>query len=288
MHDPHPLPGSDVVVDGVRLHVTRHGRPGGPPVLLIHGLPTSAYLWHDVMRDLGHSRLTIATDLVGLGRSERPPGRYYGLGAQAVLLRGLLDQLGFDRVVVVGHDLGGAVAVHLAGLAADRIAGLVLVDSPVHADAWPTRPVLPLLAPLAGEAFAAGLRATPGLARSVLARSLGASLADSRLTSREIDSYLTPLLGPDGPRGLLRFVRAVDLEATESVWRLVAAAPPPALVLWGERDHLHPAEYGRRVAGELRGAAWVPVSGAGHLLPQERPERVAEELTGFLAEFAAA
>ena len=72
MPNHHPLPGDDVVVDGVRLHVVRYGpsTPGRPPLLLLHGLGTSSYLWRDVMRAVGHDTSTIAPDLIGLGRSE--------------------------------------------------------------------------------------------------------------------------------------------------------------------------------------------------------------------------
>jgi pimeloyl-ACP methyl ester carboxylesterase len=111
----------------------------------------------------------------------------------------------------------------------------------------------------------------------VLARALRA-----RLAPRELDAYLAPLLAPDGVRGLLRFVDSVDLAAVEGALRVVAADPPPALVLWGADDRLFSAAYGRRVAEALR-APCVAIPDAGHLLPQERPERVAEELAGFVA-----
>jgi pimeloyl-ACP methyl ester carboxylesterase len=279
--DAHPLPGSDVVVAGVRLYVVDHGRPASPhvpPLLLIHGLPTSAYLWRDVMRDLGREHRTLAPDLVGLGYSERPRWQGYGLAAQARRLVALLDRLALPRVVVVGHDLGGGVAVHLAATAPGRVAGLVLTDAPVHADVWPPPPTAPLLVPAARAAWLAVLRRSPALARRVLAAALG-----TRVAPRELDAYLAPLLGPDGVRGLLRFVDSVDVTAVESALRVLAADPPPALVLWGAEDRLFSAAYGRRVAAALR-APSVPVAGAGHLLPQECPQRVAEELAGFVAE----
>jgi len=290
VRDSHPLPGTDVVVDGVRLHVVCHGSAAGggdagrPPLLLLHGVPTTSYLWRDVMRDLEHQVPCVAPDLVGLGRSERPARRYYDLAGQARLLVALLDQLRLDRVVVVGHDLGGSVAVHLAALAPERVAGLALLDAPVHTDVWPVPAVLPLLIPGAGEAYAAAMRRMPALARTVLARALGAGGPTSVLAARELDYYLAPLLRPGGAQSLVRLVRAVDLAPVESAWRLLRAAPPPTLVLWGEQDRLHSPAYGRRVAGELPGASWVPVADAGHLLPQERPERVAEELAGFRAD----
>ncbi|MBA2530143.1 MAG: alpha/beta hydrolase, partial [Euzebyales bacterium] len=85
---------------------------------------------------------------------------------------------------------------------------------------------------------------------------------------------------------LVDALAAVDMAATEAAWVLLRSAPPPTLVLWGEDDAVHTTAYGRRLAGELPGAAWVPVTGAGHLLPTERPERVAEELAAFAAEVA--
>src|SRR3954466_5853269 len=101
MHDRHPLPGEDRIVDGVRLHFVRHGRddPGRPrpALLMLHGLPTSSYLWHDVMRDLGHDHRLLAPDLLGLGRSERPARTGYDLATQARRLWLLADDLGLDQ-----------------------------------------------------------------------------------------------------------------------------------------------------------------------------------------------
>jgi 2-hydroxymuconate-semialdehyde hydrolase len=291
VRDAHPLPGTDVVVAAasgrpVRVRVVVHGRArdagaGPPPLLLVHGLPTTSYVWRDVVRALEHTAGCLVPDLLGLGGSERPRARRdLALDGQAQALLGVLDALGVDRVAVAGQDLGGAVAVHLAALAPQRVAGLVLLGTAVHADAWPVPAVLPLLVPGIGEVSTALLHRVPSLARRLLAASLGGA------RQPELDHYLAPLLSPGAGPALLRLLRAVDLVAVEAAFRLVRAAPPPALVLWGERDRLHRLPYGRRVAGELPGAGWVPVADAGHLLAQERPERVAEELAGFLADLA--
>jgi pimeloyl-ACP methyl ester carboxylesterase len=111
------------------------------------------------------------------------------------------------------------------------------------------------------------------------ARALGARLADA-----ELDRYLSALRSPEDATALLRLVRGVDLGAVERSWEILRAAPIPTLVLWGEQDRLRSPAYGRRLAGEMPGAVWAPVADAGHLLPAERPERVAEEVAGFLAE----
>jgi pimeloyl-ACP methyl ester carboxylesterase len=285
MRDEHPLPGIDHVVDGVRLHVVHHGASaaGALPVLLLHGFPTSSYLWRDVQRDLGRRHATYAPDLLGLGCSERPPAGRYDHASQASLLLGLLDQLSLDRVALVGHDVGGGVAAHLAALAPERVAALVLLDTPVHAEVWPVPAVRVLTAPYAGEAQVALLRTVPGAAAGVLRSQLARGLRGSEASPVVVSHYAAPLTTPDGGRGMLAIARAADPHAVESAFTLVCADPPPSLVLWADQDAWFSPAYGRRVAGEL-GASFVEVADAGHFLPEDRPERVAEEIEGFLAD----
>jgi pimeloyl-ACP methyl ester carboxylesterase len=283
MRDQHALPGVDHLVDGVRLHVVHHGDGDGLPVLLLHGLPTSSYLWRDVQRDLEHNHRTFAPDLLGLGASERPADGRYDLASQAALLLRLLDDLVPGPVAVVGHDVGGGVALHLAALAPDRVAALVLVDTPAHADAWPVPAVAALQLPVVGEAQVAAMRLVPDLGRRYLASQLGRGLVGP-LAPHVLQQYAAPLLTADGSRGVLALVRAFDPPAVEAALRLVAADPPPTLVLWGEADPWHGPAYGRRLADDIPGARWVCVPDAGHFLPEDRPERVAEEVEGFLAD----
>jgi pimeloyl-ACP methyl ester carboxylesterase len=281
---------ADHVVDGIRLRVTTYGGPGdgldhAPAVLLLHGFPTSSQLWREVAPEMcaGTDDVlhVLAPDLVQLGESERT-GRRIDLATQARLLLGLLDEVDVDRVVVVGHGLGGAVAVHMAALDGRRVAGLALLDSPLHADAWPVPGALPMLVPGVRALCARALPVVPWLAEWVLAQAVGRGSDVQDV--RPIDRYVEALRAPGAARGLVHFMTAVDPVATEAAWHIVRAAPPPTLVMWGAEDRVHSLAYGRRVAGEMPSAAWVPVVGAGHLLPEERPERVAEELVAFYAE----
>ncbi|HVF06893.1 MAG TPA: alpha/beta fold hydrolase [Frankiaceae bacterium] len=284
MRDEHPLPGTDHVVDGVRLHVVHHGSGDGLPVLLLHGIPTSSYLWRDVQRDLEHRHRTYAPDLVGLGGSERPASVRYDFQTQASLLLALADDLGLDRFAVAGHDVGGGVAVHLTAMARERVAALVLVDAPLHADVWPVAQVRLLGAPLLGEAQTAAMRLVPGGTEYLLRTALARGLRASELSAKVLAHYAAPFATAAGGRGMVELIRAFDPQATEAAFALVAADAPPSLVLWAEEDaYLSPA-IGRRVAGELPGASYVEIGGAGHFLPEDRPERVAEEIAAFLAD----
>jgi pimeloyl-ACP methyl ester carboxylesterase len=278
MHERHPLPGNDVVVAGTRLHVVSHGSGAGPAMLLLHGYPTSSYLWRSVQRDLGHGHATHAVDLLGFGASERPPAGRYDLASQAQLMLALLDELSLDRVVLVAHDVGGGVAVHLAALAPERVAALVLTGTPLHADAWPADVLTSISSVIRSP-------------RLMLSRRLGGRLLRPRLatgtddvTAGDIEHYLRPLRSSEGAAALGRFMRAVDPAAVEAAFGLVRADPPPTLVVWGNDDALLSAAYGRRIAAEVPGSTYVPIWEAGHLLPQQRPERLAEEVGAWLAD----
>jgi pimeloyl-ACP methyl ester carboxylesterase len=287
MRDEHPLPGTDHLVGGVRLHVVHYGTGTGLPLLLLHGIPTWSYLWRDVQRDLGHQHPTYAPDLVGFGSSERPAHARYDLASQARLLLDLLDDLGLDKVGLVGHDVGGGVAVHLTATAPDRVAALVLIDTPLYADTWPVPSVVTLRTPVLGEVQTALLRLAPPAAERYLGMQLARGLRNGPPSARVVREYAAPLLSRDGVRGLLRFTRALDPPAVEQAFAIVRADPPPALVVWGEGDVWQSAASGRRIAADLPGSSYVCVPEAGHFLPEDRPERVAEEIAGFLAELPA-
>lgn len=276
MHDRHALPGTDVLADGIRLHVVEYG--SGEPLLLLHGLPTTSYLWHNVARDLAHSHRCLMPDLVGLGASEAPADTSaYGLARQARVVLAMLDTLGVERIAVAGHDIGGTVAVHLAALAPERVTALALLTPLLHADVWPVASAVPWLLPGVGRLAVAGLRRSPVLGALAFRRAM-----DPALTDAECEHFLAPLRTPEGGRGLLRVFRAIDVVPVEAQLALIAGLP--TLVLWGEEDPIHSVAYGRRVAAAIPGSTWVPVAGGGHLLPLRAPQRVAEELHAFLTE----
>jgi pimeloyl-ACP methyl ester carboxylesterase len=281
---------ADQVIEGIRIRFTTYGGPGdgldgSPAVLLLHGFPTSSQLWRNVGPEMcagtEDDLFVLAPDLVQLGESERT-GVRIDLATQARLLLGLLDDKGIDKVIVAGHGLGGAVAVHLAALDGRRVAGLALLDTPLHADAWPVAGALPMLIPGVRSICGRALPVVPWLAQRVLATLVGSGSDAADL--RPLDRYVDQLRRPGAARGLVHFATAVDPVAIEAAWHVVRASPPPTLIMWGAEDRVHNIAYGRRVAGEIPSAAWVPVAGAGHLLPEERPERVAEELVAFHAE----
>jgi pimeloyl-ACP methyl ester carboxylesterase len=115
----------------VELHghpVTYHLMGEGPAVVLVHGITSSSRTWHSVMPALAERYTVIAPDLLGHGRSAKPRGDY-SLGAYASGVRDLLAVLGIERVTVVGHSLGGGIAMQFAYQFPEWLERLVLVDS---------------------------------------------------------------------------------------------------------------------------------------------------------------
>ena len=271
-------------------HVELHGHRvsyrtagSGPVVLLIHGVAGTSEQWADVAPALAERFTVVAPDLLGHGDSAKPVGDY-SLGAYAVSLRDLLIALGHRRATVVGHSLGGGIAMQFAYEYPVFCERLVVVSSgglgrEVHpllrAATLPgAELVLPLIAServlglggALGQILArAGLRAGPDIAE--MARGY-ASLADA------------------GARGaFLHTVRAVidyNGQRVSAADRLYLSSMIPALIVWGRRDPLIPAAHGEFAHGEMPGSRLEIFEDAGHFPHLDEPIRFAGVLRDFL------
>jgi len=254
-----------------------HGR--GEPVVLLHGIPTSSYLWRNVQRKLADRCWTIAPDLMGLGRSDLPLTGGLDLEAQAENIGGVMDALGIPAALIVAHDVGGGVAQIFAQRHPDRVRGLVLVDVVAFAKYWPATMVAALRLPLIGEL---GSIAPQGPAlRAAIAQGLHRKEA---LTGGVFWRYHEPLAEERGRFRFLEFVRALDPARVEQAVRANADLRVPVLILWGEHDAYQPLEQGRELQRTMKSSRLAVVPDAGHFLPEERPDAVAAAIDGLLRE----
>lgn len=267
------------LVDGVLMRWEEHGEEG-PPVVLLHGLPTSPRLWRFVLSelapDLDAGRLRcFAWELVGFGHSAREGlGRDVSLAAQTEHLAAFLDALDLRRTVLVGHDLGGGVAQRLAVLAPERVAGLVLVDSVAYR-AWPAPPVR-----VARRAADWIERAPTALLGPLLAATL--RWLGHRAPAEASALYRHAYAGARGARALAHQLRALDPRDTDEVGPALRELALPARVVWGERDPLGVCAAAR-LARDLE-APLELIPGAGHFTPEEHPDAVARAIREVVAE----
>ena len=227
-------------IDGVPLRWEETG--AGPVVVLVHGIPTSPELWRHVVPLLGGARV-LAFEMLGYGRSILAgTGHDLSIAAQARYLNGLLDHLGIDQVVLVGHDLGGGVTQIAAVERPERIAGLVLTNAIAY-DSWPIPSVklLRAISPLTRRLPAPALKATLG---SLLMR----GHADLAMARESLEVHHAQYVAADGAAGLARQVSALDVNDTLRVAGRLEHLDVPARVVWGLADQFQRARYGERLA----------------------------------------
>ncbi|MBA3302018.1 MAG: alpha/beta fold hydrolase [Thermoleophilaceae bacterium] len=272
--------------DRAELHgqnVTYHRMGEGPAIVLIHGITSSSRSWREVMPALARKHTVIAPDLLGHGRSAKPRGDY-SLGAYASGVRDLLTYLDIPRATLVGHSLGGGIAMQFAYQFPERLERLVLVGSGglgsevslvLRAASLPgAEYVLPLLFGSVPRDAAKGV--------GVLLGKLGVKpSADVRGMAEGFES----LGDGDARRAFLHTVRSVIDPAGQRVDardRLYLAAEVPSLLIWGERDRIIPLHHGRE-AHELMPQSRLEVfRRAGHFPFYDDPDRFVSVIEEFI------
>ena len=270
-HSHHELP------TGVRVHVAEVGPEDGQPVLCLHGWPQHWFIWRGLFGPLGDRHRLICPDLRGHGWSGWPDDGDFHKPRLADDALALLDALGIERADVIGHDWGAWTGLLLGISAPERVRSLLALSvlhpwqprSVAARNAWRFAYQLPLATPWLGERLAR----TEGFIRRVLRSGWGDRSTWDEDAAR---SYEATMRGPVGARTThLMYRTFVQSEIWASSGGQYAGArlAMPARLLIGEHDPLGPA----LAAGiERHGddAAHEVVPGAGHFLPEERPELV--------------
>jgi pimeloyl-ACP methyl ester carboxylesterase len=275
-----------VVLFGERIAYRQIG-DRGPVVVLLHGMADSGHSWDMLLPHLptegsGAAMTILVPDLLGHGLSAKPRTDY-SLGAHANMLRDLLDRLGHDRVTMVGHSLGGGIALQFAYQYRQRVEALMLVASGgfggdvaglLRAAALPgsgmalrlltARPVRWTIGALGGVLA----RALPGLGDVEDVRRLSGSLVTAEARAACL-ATLRAVIDPSGQR-----VSAMN--------RLPAAAQIPTLLVWGSRDPIISVRHAHQAHELIPGSRLVIFPEAGHFPHRHEPARFADLLQDFV------
>jgi 3-oxoadipate enol-lactonase len=257
-----------LTVNGVALDVEVRGE--GPAVLFIHGYPLDRSIWTHQLAALD-GWCGIAPDLRGMGRSDAPD-LGYSMETYAADLAALLDRIGVEEVVLVGHSMGGYIAFEFLRRWRDRVRGLVLVDTRAEPDTPDGKKARDAAAATARE------QGAEAIAEAMLPKMLGAStLAGAPATVERVRSLMaaTPVPGIAGALGAMR-------DRPDSTPMLPSLAGIPTLVLVGDEDEAIPPAQSRAMADAIPGASLVVIRSAGHLPTLERPVETSDALLAFL------
>lgn len=251
----------------------------GDPLVMLHGLGGTKISFLPVVAELAPKGYrTVAVDLPGFGDSGKPLGAAYDPPFFARSIVALLDELGIGRAHVVGHSLGGRVALEVGMEHAERAASLILMTPSL---AWlAERPWTTLVRALRPELGALQLAPRP-IVEGIVRRMIPGS--DNPWVAAGIDEFLRAYLTPRGRAAFYASLRNIYLEDPDAFWRALRRLGPPALFIWGRHDGLVPIAFERHVREAVPGARHVELS-SGHVPQLEVPKETNRAIAAFLAE----
>ena len=254
----------------------------GETLLLIHGMAGSSETWRAVIPQLAKKYRVIAPDLLGHGQSDKPRGDY-SLGAFAVWLRDLLDELGVTRATIVGQSLGGGVAMQFVYQHPDYCQRLVLISSGgLGPDVgWTLR----LLSAPGAELILPVIAPKPVLNVGNKLRSWLSAAGIQSPRGAEIWSAYSSLSDSQTRHAFLRTLRSVvDYrgQAVSALNRLHLTSQLPTMAIWGDKDQIIPLDHAYAAQAARPGSRLEVLAGVGHFPHVERPTDVVDLIDDFI------
>ena len=255
---------------------------GDETLLLIHGMAGSSETWRAVIPQLSRRYRVVAADLLGHGQSAKPRGDY-SLGAFAVWLRDLLDELGISRATIIGQSLGGGVAMQFVYQHPDYCQRLILISSGgLGPDVgWTLR----LLSAPGAELILPVIAPRPVLTAGNKLRSWFGAAGIQSPRGAEVWSAYSSLSDAETRQAFLRTLRSVvdhRGQAVSALNRLHMAAELPTMTIWGDQDRIIPVDHAYAAQAARPESRLEVLKGVGHFPHVERPSEVVDLIDDFI------
>ncbi len=248
----------------------------GLPLVLVHGTPWSSFNFRHLIKELSEVYTVYYFDLLGYGQSSKAEGDV-SLGIQNQLLAELLNHWGLKKPVIIGHDFGGATALRTHLLNKQRFRKMILID-PVAVSPWGS----PFFRHVYNheEAFAG----VPDFIHEAIVEAYVKTAAHKPLDDFTLAGVLTPWIREGGKAAFYRQIAQADSRYTDEVQPLYPQISTPTLILWGREDSWIPLEKGEELHGLIPGSEFRVIDDAGHLVIEEQPKELLNEISRFLEE----
>jgi len=255
--------------------------PGVDSIVLLHGYGGSSFSWRYWAPFLAKRAHVVLVDMKGFGSAPKPDDGQYGPRHQAELIYRLILQADLQRVTLIGHSLGGGVALGAALRLLDsepgRLKRLILVASAAYKQRMPLFVALAKYRRLASTALR--ILGTQFVIRHVLKSIV---FDPSEVSDNQVLGYAKPLSSPEAHRALIDTALAIVPPDLEKLTARFEELDVPTLVLWGRQDRVVPLWVGERLADKLPDAKLQVLENCGHMPAEELPKESWEALQAFL------
>jgi pimeloyl-ACP methyl ester carboxylesterase len=246
----------------------------GEPLIMIHGTPSSSYIWREFIQVLKHQFRIHYFDLLGYGESEMKAGDV-SLGVQNRILKELIEYWQLERPIMVAHDFGGATALRGLVLNGLRYKKLVLID-------------VVALAPW-GSPFVQHVRhheevfnQIPDYIHKAMVQRYLRDALHKPISDTDLEPFVQPWITRAGKAAFYRQIAQMDQRYTDEVQQHYSQITAPTLILWGEHDNWIPIAKGQELHAAIPNSEFVPVPDAGHFAQVDNPAFILGEILRFL------
>ena len=264
-------------IDGLTVAYVEEGH--GPPLLLLHGWPTSSFLYRRITPVLARHHRVVVPDLIGFGASSKPVDRTYSFALHAAVLDALVERLALDDLGLVVHDLGGPVGVHWALHRPGRVSRLAILNTLLYPEFDPS--LIEFVSQLLDDTRRDELVSDDGL-RAALRTGVHdpAALDDDALTG-----ITAPFATAEDRLALAAAGVGLHPDGFVEIARLLPGLSIPVLGLYGADDRILPdvADTFARLGRDVPHAEIERIADAGHFLQEDVPHHVADRLATFFA-----